>query len=377
MNNTTTQFFCDTLASYRGKPYEEARALPGAFYTDPRFLELERAELFGKEWICVGRVEEVPNQGDYLTFDVADEPIIVVRGDDGVVRALSNVCRHRGTKIASNSGNVRNFVCPYHHWSYDTSGRLVNAPNIESRVGFDLQDCRLPELKCDAWQGFLFVSLDPAAMPVVDRLAGLSGMIGNYHLEEMKLRYLADEVWDTNWKCLLENFMEGYHLSPLHRRTLHKVNPSGLCRHFDPGDAYFGYLAGFATRLPEDRIGHTDLSEEEFNNCVMFSVPPGLAVGAGSDYSSFLCIRPESIDRVRVKLGLIFFGDTWSMAQVDEAVALFRNTMAEDKTVLVELQRGLGSRFHAPGPLAPRDMEGPIWDFYQYLSRRLEPVLSG
>lgn len=375
MTATNTELFRDTLADYADRPYEQARALPGAFYTDPRMLDLEHAELFRKEWICVGRVEEVSQPGDYLSFDVANEPIIVVRGHDEVVRALSNVCRHRGTRIVNAGGNAHNFVCPYHHWSYDTTGRLLRAPGIEARTDFDLKNCRLPELKCESWHGFLFVSLDAAPPPLTERLTGLSDIISNYHLEEMQLRYLANETWDTNWKCLLENFMEGYHLTPLHRTTLHKVTPTQLCRHFDAGDAYLGYYAGFATRLPDDRIGHANLSEEQFNNCVMFAVPPSLTVGVGSDYSSFLCIRPETVERVRVKLGLIFFGDTWSEAKVDEAVTLFQHTMSEDKTVLCELQCGLGSRFHAPGPLAPPDMEGTVWDFYQYLSRRLKSAL--
>jgi len=108
----------------------------------------------------------------------------------------------------------------------------------------------------------------------------------------------------------------------------------------------------------------------------MYAVPPNLTVGGASDYSSFLCIQPESVERVRIKLGLIFFGDDWRDEQVDEAVELFQDTMAEDKTVLVELQRGLASRFHAAGPLAPSGMEGPIRDFYSYLNRTLGPALA-
>lgn len=165
--------------------------------------------------------------------------------------------------------------------------------------------------------------------------------------------------------------MEGYHLTPLHRDTLHKVNPSRLCSHLTPGRRHFGYSVGFTSRVPKGRVGHPDLSDDEGNTCIMFAVPPGLLVGVGSDYSSFLCIRPESADRVRVKLGLIFYGDHWSRQDVDNAIELFQHTMDEDKQVLLRVQQGLGSRFHEPGPLAPRDLEGTIWDFYQYLSRSL------
>jgi hypothetical protein len=165
--------------------------------------------------------------------------------------------------------------------------------------------------------------------------------------------------------------MEGYHLTPLHPETLHPVNPTRLCRHFPPGDAYFGYNAGFSPTLPRSQKGHPDLTDAEVDNCVMFAVPPGLVVGCAGDYSSFLCIQPEATDRVRVKMGLILFGADWPQDKVDWAVDLFRRTMAEDKAVLVRLMRGLNSRHHAPGPLAPADLEGPVLDFYNYLRARL------
>jgi len=369
--NTQLSSFLKTLRALKGKPYERGFSLPGAFYTDPLWTQAECNELFGRDWFCVGRVEEVGQPGDFFAFDHIGEPLLVVHGRDGVIRVLSNVCRHRGTVIARGSGNTKKFLCPYHQWAYDTAGQLLNAPHLDSHEAFNMQECRLPELKCEFWQGFIFANLNPRAAAIGKQLVALEKVIKNYHLEQMSLRYLADETWETNWKCLLENFMEGYHLTPLHRDTLHKVNPSRLCTHLAPGRRHFGYSVGFTSRVSKDRIGHPDLSTDEGNSCIMFAVPPGLLVGVGSDYSSFLCIRPESADRVRVKLGLIFYGDHWSRQDIDNAIELFQHTMDEDKEVLLRVQQGLGSRFHEPGPLAPRDLEGTIWDFYQYLSRSL------
>ncbi len=351
--------------------YEQAYALPGAFYTDPRWFETERESLFLNDWFCVGRVEEVARPGDYFSFDQAGEPVLVVHGQDGEIRAMANVCRHRGTVIASGSGNTKKFLCPYHHWAYDTTGRLLNAPRMARHETFDAAACRLKPLRCESWLGFLFVNLDRDAAPLAPDLGPLESMIGGYHLELMQMRYLADEVWACNWKCLLENFMEGYHLSPLHRETLHKVNPSHLCRHLSPGPRHFGYRVGFSSRLPAARVGHSDLSDEELDTCVMLALPPGLAIGIGSDYSSFLCLRPLSPARVEVKLGLMFFGDDWAQPEVDRAIELFQQTMDEDKQVLSRVQQGLASRSYVPGPLAGRDLEGTIRDFYRYLSRKL------
>ncbi len=376
MAHSALQSISQAFVENQHRSYGEARSMPGAFYADPQMLAFEKQHLFGSEWICVGRVEEIPQPGDFMTFDIVDEPVLLIRGEDHQVRALSNVCRHRGAIIAAGAGRVKNLICPYHHWAYDLTGRLRGAPHISERDDFDPKSCRLPQFQCEEWLGFLFVTLDPDAPALAPQLAGIEAMIKNYHMEEMKLRYLANEVWETNWKSLMENFMEGYHLSPLHRTTLHKVNPTNLCRHFPPGDKYFGYLAGFSPSLPRSENGHPDLTDEEVETCVMYAIPPGLAVGGAGDYSSFLCIQPEAVDRVRVKLGLIFFGETWQQPQVDRAVELFQDTMQEDKDVLVNLQRGQNSRFHEVGPLAPADFEGPIWDFYQYLGRMLGPTLS-
>ncbi len=363
--------FRDTLERINNTAHEQGFSLPGVFYTDPAWMQVECEELFARDWVCLGRIEEVSQAGDYMTFDHVGEPIVVVHGQDGVIRALSNVCRHRGTVIAKGKGNTKLFLCPYHHWAYDTRGELLNAPHTEGHQTFNAKNCRLPELKCEIWRGFIFVSLATDPPGLAKQLSGLDKIVQNYHLEDMQLRYLADEYWDVNWKCLLENFMEGYHITPLHKDTLDKVNPTRLCKHIKPGPAYFGYKVGFATRLAGQLVGHPDLSKQELETCVMAAIPPGLAIGIGSDYSSFLCMRPETPERVRVKIGLIFYGEQWASADIDKAIQLFQQTMQEDKDILVRVQQGLGSRYHQSGPLAPADMEGTIWDFYQYLSRRL------
>jgi phenylpropionate dioxygenase-like ring-hydroxylating dioxygenase large terminal subunit len=356
--------------------YDGAWSMPKSYYTDPAVLELEREHLFGKEWICIGRAEEIGKRGDYMTFQLCDEPLVAVRGNDGKARVLSNVCRHRGSLLTEGNGNRLRLVCPYHHWSYDLDGRLIGAPRMDGHTTFDKASCRLPQLATEEWQGFLFVSLAHDPPPLAPRLAPLERLIGNYHMEEMKLHYVVEEVWHTNWKCLIENFMEGYHLSPLHRTTLHPVNPTRLCTHFEPGEAYFGYNAGYAPDLPRSQKGHPDLTEAEADNCVMFAVPPGLVSGCGGDYSSFVCVRPESVDRVRAKMGLIFCGDGWPQSAIERAVQLFNETMAEDKAVLVGLMRGMASHRHQRGPLAPADFEGPVLDFYRYCGRRLGGALA-
>jgi len=278
-------------------------------------------------------------------------------------------------RLLQGRGNAKRIVCPYHAWTYSTDGCLQRARHMEHTAGFDPAKYRLPEVRCEVWEGWVYVTLNPEAPSICERLSSLTEIVARYHMGEYVEILQEDHEWNTNWKLLTENFMEGYHLSPLHRTTLHPVNPTKLCRHFSPGEAHFGYYAGFSPDLPRTTKGHPDLSEEEADRCVMFAVPPGLAVGGAADYSSFISIQPETPDKVRVKQGLFFHGDHWTQDTIDYAVELFERTMAEDKDMLVDLKRGLYASRYASGPLAPADYEGPIWDFIQYLGRRLGPVL--
>ena len=364
------------LAAAVSAGYDNSWTMPREAYTDPEVLSLERSQLFGQEWVCIGRVDEIPEPGDFMTFQLCDEPLVAVRGDDMTVRVMSNVCRHRGALIASGKGSGSHLLCPYHHWSYSLDGQLARAPRMEAHAEFEPASCRLPEFPVEQWLGFIFVSLAVNPTPLAPRLAGLESLISNYHMEQMAVRFTADEVWNTNWKCFVENFMEGYHLSPLHHATLHPVNPTRLCRHYEPGDAYFGYHAGFSPDLPRSERGHPDLLPAEVDNCVMFAIPPGLVSGCAGDYSSFICVQPESTDRVRLKMGLLFFGEHWTDDAVDYAAKLFQETNAEDRVVLEGLARSLVSSSYAPGPLASAAFEGPIHDFHRYLGGRLGPALS-
>jgi len=365
-----------TLLESESADYSQAWAMPKAYYTDPEIFDLERRHLYGTEWICIGRSDEVAAAGDYMAFQLCDEPLVAMRGQDGKLRVFSNVCRHRGSILAQGSGNKPRLVCPYHHWSYDDHGKLAGAPRMERHEGFDKNNCRLPQFACEEWHGFIFANMSGDAPPLAPRLQGLEHLIRNYHMDEMKTRYVTNEVWPVNWKSFIENFMEGYHLSPLHRTTLHPMNPTRLSTHIPAGDAYFAYNAGFSPDLPRSYKGHPDLTDAEAMNCVMFAVPPGLVSGCSGDYSSFICIQPETVARVRVKMGLIFYSDTWKDNDVDYAVDLFHQYMGEDKDVLTEMMKGLNSRHYDKGPLAPEDFEGPVLDFYRYYSRRMQGELT-
>ena len=345
--------------------------MPAGFYTSPEFLAFEIEALFRREWVCIGRVDEAERPGDYWTVDLLGEPLLVSRAGDGRLRVFSNVCRHRGMPVADGRGSAKRFQCPYHAWTYDLSGRLVRAPFMEGREDFDRSTCALPGIATEEWHGFVFVNLDGEAPALAPRLVGLEPLVRNYHMEEMKLGHCETETWETNWKCLTENFMEGYHLSHVHRETLHPITPTRLCEHFPAGEGYLGYYSGFPADLAERGRYHPDLAAAERGRTVMFAVMPGLVAGVSGHITTFVCLQPESVDRVRGKRGIVVGDPGIEERERRAAVDLFERTMAEDKVQLANLRRGLASRSYRPGPLGPADVEGTVWDFYRYMARRL------
>ena len=351
--------------------YASANALPAGFYTDPDFLQHEIEQIFYKEWVCIGRVEEAPNPGDYWTFDLLGEPLLVVRDDAQQLRVLANVCRHRGMPVMTGSGQTRQLLCPYHNWSYDLSGQLQRTPLLEPRADFNRKDCRLPEVSSTVWNGFLFVNLDAQAKPLAPRLVGLESLVKNYHMEQMQLHLNQEETWPTNWKCLTENFMEGYHLSTVHYETLHPITPTRLCEHFPAGEGYFGYFSHYPGDLPQRGTYHPDVTAFERGCSVMFAIPPSFVAGVGGHMTNYVCLQPKSVDNVHAKLGLTYLDNDAPVAKKDETADFFLSVMAEDKVMLERLQRGLHSRFYQPGPLASINYEGNVLDFYHYLARQL------
>ena len=141
------------------------RSMTPSFYTDPRVLAAEERAVFLSSWLCLGREDEISEPGAYLTREVLGEPLILTRSSKTRIRALSNVCRHRGSRLVDGQGTTKRFTCPYHAWTYGLDGRLVRAPLIEG----DLTDCNLPEFPVETWMGWIFVNLDGTARPLSEQ----------------------------------------------------------------------------------------------------------------------------------------------------------------------------------------------------------------
>ena len=200
-NNQTVSDLRQKLAEMKILPDDNPRSMPAQFYTSEDFLKLETEHVLRREWMCIGHVGEVSNPGDFYTTEILDEQILVTRDIDGVVRVLSNVCRHRGNRVAEGSGNSRKFTCRYHSWTYNNRGALLAAPLMNKQPNFDKEKCGLPEFTSEIWKGWIFVNLDGTAAPLAPRLASLEAVIKNYHQEDRFLNFIEEDNWSCN--CLL------------------------------------------------------------------------------------------------------------------------------------------------------------------------------
>ncbi len=359
------------LRALPGTPAAEAHTLPPAFFTSDAFFRLEQEYIFRRDWVCLGHETDIPEPGDYFTSKLAGEPLIVCRGADAQVRVLSNVCRHRGNLLLQGSGRKRGFTCPYHAWSYALDGRLKTAPHMDKVPGFDKAGCRLPVFASEIWRGFVFVRLEGEGASLVERLETLESVIGNYGIGDRRSVLVEEESWAANWKCLVENFMEAYHLSPMHPKTLHPMMPTTLCERLEVGAGCSAYRANYRPGTPQRRPFPEALTEQERGSSLLFSIFPNLVLAIGPSTALYLCIFAETPDSLRIRWGLLAHPGEEGEAAAREYEPLVRAFNAEDKTTLETLQTGLGSRHFQTGPLAPADYEGTIWDFYLYMAGRL------
>ena len=201
------------------------RTLPPTAYTDPELYADELREVFNRSWQLAGHVSELTEPGSYVTVQVGEEPVAVIRGHDGVLRALSNVCRHRASLILEGAGVCRKVMrCPYHAWTYNLDGSLAAAPSARGFNDFDRDMVRLPEFRTEVVGGLVFACADRAAPPLAELLGPVKPFIEDLGLDNLVVleREGTDgenrqvEDYGENWKILADNYLEDYHVPIAH-----------------------------------------------------------------------------------------------------------------------------------------------------------------
>lgn len=358
----------DALLEIAAAPDNAPEGLPGKFYTDSAYFEHECATTLRDGWHCVGRVDELVEQGDYFTIHLLNEPLIIIK-DEGAIKALSNVCRHRGMPLAQGQGNTKRFVCSYHAWTYGTDGALLRAPRMKNE-GFDAKNCKLGAFNCAERFGFIYVCLSENPPDIDKNLAGLSEMIDDYEPENYRIVHSETEIWNTNWKCLVENFMEGYHLSVVHPQTLHGYTPTGLSEKGAAGEGFTSYYANYPEDIQWRGTGSPKLDPKARHRSTLFAVYPCQVVSIAASLLVSLSIRPLTAGSIEVRWTMSAYGDELDEYTIDQRVALWQDVNREDREKLEIMQTALGSVHATGGPLASANYEGTVHDFLLWLARK-------
>ncbi|UYV39591.1 Rieske 2Fe-2S domain-containing protein [Rhodobacteraceae bacterium D3-12] len=359
------------LAANVAQPFERAEAMPPSVYTSQEFMEREIAGVFGRAWYCVGRADALPEAGDYITAELAHQPVVVLRGRDGHLRALSNVCLHRMSTILEGRGKVRALTCPYHGWTYNLDGTLRGAPAMGLNEGFCKESYKLPTVRCEEWLGWVFITLDPEATPVAEELAGVEGLVSGYDMTNYTETFYEEHEWDTNWKVLAENFMESYHLPVCHAGTIGGLSKleEMVCPPGEPAFNYHTILKDDQLRIAMAHPKNDRLQGDMRRTTFLLAIYPSLLITLTPGYFWYLSLHPVAPGRVHIRFGGGMSDDYKDDADAHENFvalkALLDDVNVEDRGCTEKVFRGLSSALARPGHLS--HLERPNYDFAQYL----------
>lgn len=196
---------------------EQAHSLPAPFYFTAESHALDQRAVFAQGWQLVAHACALENTGDHVVAEVAGVPLVVVRGEDGQLRALHNVCRHRAGPLATCDGRAaKRLRCKYHGWSYALDGQLVSATEMDATAGFDVSSVRLPQARVARWQGLVFACLDARTPPLEEVIAGIDARVGDRGLAHYRFHQRVAYDIACNWKVYIDNYLEGYHVPHIH-----------------------------------------------------------------------------------------------------------------------------------------------------------------
>ena len=358
-------------------PFTAAHAMPKSVYTSTEFLAAEQRHVFSQDWLSAGRADALPNPGDYLTMDIAGEPIIVLRDAGGQLRAMSNVCRHRMSTLLTGRGNTRSIVCPYHAWTYNLDGRLRGAPAMGANSDFCKDQIALPAIACVDWLGWIMVSLNPDAPDPYVALKDVENLVGYLDMASYVETFRETFRWNTNWKVLAENFMESYHLPVCHAGTIGgSVDLMKMtCPEGSPSFNYHYIMKNDTIPLSLAHPSNTRLTGDQRRITWLLSIYPALLITLTPGYFWYLCLTPDGPDHVNVLYGggmsADWCADPAAAGYLTTIKALLDDVNIEDKDCVEKVYAGICAGLSAPGPLS--HLERPNFEFAQYLARRIAP----
>jgi phenylpropionate dioxygenase-like ring-hydroxylating dioxygenase large terminal subunit len=354
----------DNYKNYLTQSLEEAVSLPFESYTSDEIYEVEKEKVFFNDWVFVGSAFELENVGDYISLSICGEPIIVAKGKDEVIRAHSNTCRHKGTILVEEGrGNTKNFLCPYHYWSYSLEGELKGAPHT-GNVKLDKKAHCLKGFKVEIWCNLVFVNLSSTAEPLAQRYKGMEKYLEAFDHKRFKHPTRGEkEVWQSNWKLAMENAMESYHLFAVHKETLEKTTPTKDAFYLE-GGADWTLTGG---KIKDAMSGLSKLfssGHEHLYNYVLFSLPPSFVGILTYENFGWIQVLPNGAGETHVISGGVGPKKGKASKAEREFVEAF---FLEDKEICERVHKSMHSKFGAGGKLV--ELERVVVDFRHYLAK--------
>lgn len=360
------------------------KTLEARWYTSLEIFAAEREHIFARDWVCIGRADELEMPGDFHLAEVAAESLILVRDAERRLRAFYNVCRHRGSRICEqDEGHFGGSIqCPYHAWTYGLDGKLNVARNMADVPEFRTDDYPLHEAKLALWEGFVFVSLACEPEPFERIFAPLMCRFADWNVAALRTsKSIAYDV-ACNWKLVFQNYSECYHCPPVHPQ-LDRLSPSDSGRN-DLAEGRFlgGYSelrrhggsltsSGTTRRSPLGGVRNENLGRVYY-----YTIFPSMLLGLHPDYVMVHYLRPVAVDRTNVVCSWLFDPETMAREDFDplDAVEFWDVTNRQDWHVNELTQKGVESRAYVPGPYS--NAEGLLAAFDRFYLRVMENAVG-
>lgn len=363
--------------------YPKLPGIPLGRYTDPGFYELEREHLWKRAWLYAAHRSQLPSPGSYLLCDIAGAPVLLVHGDDGVIRAFFNSCRHRGAPVVRDQcGQARMLVCQYHSWGYDLCGNLARVPDERDFVGLQRDELALPPVRCETWGGWIFVNLDHDAISLAEWLHPLPTILPEVAAAPFRHWHTSSKVVHCNWKILAEGFLEVYHARTIHSNTVAKSldGRGAVMSLFDHGHQSMitplQHEVAIGGRPDRDSLPAFDgATELFFTTNPAHGIFPNLITPLDARGFPFLVFWPEAIDRTR--LDIVWFAPDWGDGEHpgkdtwDRRLAAFDLVMEEDYANLEPIQRSMEHAAH--GAQVLNYQERRIWHVHAWIDTVIGP----
>lgn len=350
-------------------PLEQAFTLPPNAYIRDDLFERESERIFRRSWLPLARVDQVPKPGDFLSMDLLGQPVMVVHGQDGEIRVMSRTCLHRAAQVAEGNGNRKLFTCPYHAWSYDTSGQLVRAPLMDGAEAFAEPACRLPQLRVEIWQGFILANFDADAAPFAPQVRTFETCFEAFRLEEMAVVRTLEFDSNWNWKVLVENFMEAYHHIAVHTETFEPAYDARDSRIPDnDGPWSILHMPAAHCQLPLGLPLVEGLEDWQARDLFASVLYPHFLLGIQGSVLTWYQLFPEAAGRLTLKIHICvpvsfkaFDGFDLIAEEISQMVTAIH---LEDVGANDTVWKGLNAPMTGQGRLSP--LEKAIWQYNQW-----------